>query len=89
MKAAVGTSTHKGHGIIAWATRQATSSLTHPNMFGYFQTTSENFLFLPMVSFLFKVALEKQDRFDLEPKVDNTPQISDFLTANNFVFFSG
>lgn len=37
------------NGIIAWATRQATSSLTHPNMFGYFQTTSENFLFLPMV----------------------------------------
>lgn len=38
-----------GNGILAWATRQATSSLTHPNMFGYFQTTSENFLFLPMV----------------------------------------
>ena len=50
-KDAIGFSTHKGNGIIAWATRQATSSLTHPNMFGYFHTTSENFLFLPMVSF--------------------------------------
>lgn len=39
----------KGHGIIAWATRHATSSLTHPNMFGYFQTTTENFLFQSMV----------------------------------------
>lgn len=49
LKSAIGTSKEKGNGIIAWATRQATSSLTHPNMFGYFETTSENFLFLPMV----------------------------------------
>ncbi|KAK3918895.1 GMP reductase [Frankliniella fusca] len=42
-------SSQKGHGIIAWATRQATSSLTHPNMFGYFHTTTENFLFQSMV----------------------------------------
>lgn len=49
LKAPLGTNTQKGNGIIAWTTRQATSSLTHPNMFGYFQTTSENFLFLPMV----------------------------------------
>lgn len=38
-----------GIGIIAWATRPAVSSLTHPKMFEYFHTDADNFLFLPMV----------------------------------------
>lgn len=38
-----------GIGIIAWPTRPAVSSLTHPKMFDYFHTYADNFLFLPMV----------------------------------------
>lgn len=37
-------------GVLGWTTRQAVSSRTHPKMFDYFQTDSENFIFLPMVS---------------------------------------
>nr|CAD7204075.1 unnamed protein product [Timema douglasi] len=36
-------------GVVSWATYHPTSSLTHPKMFDYFQTTAESFLFLPMV----------------------------------------
>ncbi|XP_063228177.1 uncharacterized protein LOC134534080 [Bacillus rossius redtenbacheri] len=36
-------------GVASWATRHATSSLTHPKMFDYFRTSAESFLFLPMV----------------------------------------
>ncbi|KAK7866703.1 hypothetical protein R5R35_003242 [Gryllus longicercus] len=39
----------KGGGVLGWATKRATSSLTHPKMFDYFHTTAESFLFLPMV----------------------------------------
>ncbi|XP_075237095.1 uncharacterized protein LOC142333633 [Lycorma delicatula] len=37
------------NGIVTWATRQAVTSLTHPRMFDYFQTTADSFYFLPMV----------------------------------------
>lgn len=38
-------------GILGWTTRlQAVSSRTHPKMFEYFETDTESFLFLPMVS---------------------------------------
>lgn len=38
-------------GILGLTTRlQAVSTRTHPKMFDYFETTAENFLFLPMVS---------------------------------------
>nr|CAD7577645.1 unnamed protein product [Timema californicum] len=39
----------KEGGVVSWATYHPTSSLTHPKMFDYFQTTAESFLFLPMV----------------------------------------
>lgn len=39
----------RGGCVLSWATRHATSSLTHPKMFDYFRTTAENFFFLPMV----------------------------------------
>lgn len=39
----------KGGGVLGWATKRATSALTHPKMFDYFHTTADNFLFLPMV----------------------------------------
>lgn len=39
----------EGIGIVAWPTRPAVSSLTHPKMFEYFHTDADNFLFLPMV----------------------------------------
>jgi hypothetical protein len=42
-------SAESGGGVVSWATRHATSSLTHPKMFDYFHTTPENFLFVPMV----------------------------------------
>ena len=38
-----------GSGVVSWGTHYATSSLTHPKMFDYFQTNAESFLFLPMV----------------------------------------
>lgn len=37
-------------GVLGWTTRQAVSSRTHPKMFEYFQTATDSFLFLPMVS---------------------------------------
>jgi len=39
-------------GILGWTsrTRRAVSSLTHSKMFEYFDTSADNFLFLPMVS---------------------------------------
>ncbi|XP_023706719.1 uncharacterized protein LOC111864022 [Cryptotermes secundus] len=38
-----------GAGVVSWATHYATSSLTHPKMFDYFQTKVDSFFFLPMV----------------------------------------
>ncbi|KAH8340073.1 hypothetical protein KR067_008003 [Drosophila pandora] len=37
------------HGVLGWNTVTAVSSLTHPKMFEYFESDSENFIFLRMV----------------------------------------
>lgn len=36
-------------GILTWPSSHAISSLTHPKMYEYFHTTSESFLFLPLI----------------------------------------
>lgn len=37
-------------GILGWTTKMAVSSRTHPKMFEYFDTDTDSFLFLKMVS---------------------------------------
>lgn len=48
-------------GVMGWTTQQAVTSRTHPKMFDYFDTDSDNFQFLPMVSldFVFFVSTPK------------------------------
>lgn len=36
-------------GILAWPTKHAISSLTHPKMYEYFHVLKESFFFLPLV----------------------------------------
>lgn len=53
-------------GILGLTTRlQAVSSRTHPKMFEYFETTAENFLFLPMVSMDMVIFSDSQSLRDL------------------------
>ncbi|XP_029708955.1 uncharacterized protein LOC109419957 [Aedes albopictus] len=42
--------TENTSGVMGWTTQQAVTSRTHPKMFDYFDTDSDNFQFLPMVS---------------------------------------
>lgn len=37
------------NGILGWTTRKAVSTRTHPKMFDYFETDSDDFIFLRMV----------------------------------------
>ncbi|XP_062547443.1 uncharacterized protein LOC134213013 [Armigeres subalbatus] len=48
--AEIRTKTENTSGVMGWTTQQAVTSRTHPKMFDYFDTDSDNFQFLPMVS---------------------------------------
>lgn len=39
----------KSNGVLGWTTRKAVSTRTHPKMFDYFETDSDDFLFVRMV----------------------------------------